>query len=301
MLTGVQTLVLAVAATLPFTPPAGWVQLPQSAVGVRVSNVWQGPKTASGAKSTFSAVAFPFPATLDVLASSQSNAAAASKVLKPISTSALTLCGTPARSVVTRVSAGAASGIMQRIVTVKNGYAYMLMYSRPGGTSADPAVLQAMRGFCPSGTASMPPITMPAGWTKSSGDLQMTGMWMGTRPGEMMMLMRGTQMGSLTQLFSAAKSGAVQGKSAKDPVHITTEKTVSMCGNPGMLVGMSVDAGPMPVTIHSALTQADGTAYVLTYTELGKTPADPAAMTALQSLCAAGASPSPSPAPSATP
>jgi hypothetical protein len=108
-------------------------------------------------------------------------------------------------------------------------------------------------------------------------------------------------MSSLGKLYSSAQKYSLKNKSGKNFVSITERKSVSMCGYPGMLVGMKVDSGFMPLTMHMALTQGTGKAYVLMYTEMGANPADPAAVSALQTLCVTGASPSPASSPSPTP
>jgi hypothetical protein len=300
MIPGVHALVLAAAtAALPFTPPAGWAQLPQSAVSVRAST-WTGPKTAHATPANFSVVVFPFPGTLDLLVSKPPADVTGSGLLKQVSSVPVKLCGVPGRIVTTRTTANGASSLVQREVTVKGGYAYMLAYTRSSNTAADPRIPAVMRAFCPSGTAQLPQPAMPAGWAKSGSDLQMTGMWMGTRPGEVMMLMRGTQAPSLDQLFTNAKEQSVKAPSGKNVVTINPSKSVTMCGYPGMLVDMNVNIQPMPMAIHMALTQGNGLSYVLMYTQMGGNAPDPAAVAALQTLCVNGASTAPSASPSAS-
>lgn len=301
MMAGVMTLVLAAAtAVLPFTPPPAWVQLPQSAVGVHVSNVWKGPKSAHGEASSFSAVAFPFPGTVDLLASGGSRAARHTNLMRLVSKTSLQLCGVPARMLVERVQAAGVSSVLEQEVAVKNGYGYMLMYTRPSGAPADARVTQAMHEFCPSGTGTIAALQLPSGWTKSAADLQTVGVWMGTQPGQIMMLMRGSQMSSLDQVFNSVQHESTTAKSGKSIVKVTLHKAVTMCGLPGLLADMSITAGPAPAAMHVAITQGDGASYVLTYMQMGTSPADPAAMAALQTLCAAGASPVPSPSASAS-
>lgn len=303
MLTGVTTLILAAAtAALPFTPPPGWVQLPPSAVSAH-ANAWQGPKPAHGESPTLSAVVFPFPGTLDMMTTSahalSKNLKTTPRVLTQLSSAAIKLCGTPARFITNRVHAAGTTSFVEQEVAVKNGYAYMLIYTRPSGATADTGVVHAMRAFCPSGTSSAPVLALPSAWSKSAGDMQLAGMWMGTRPGEMMMLMSGSPMSSLDRLLSSSAKYSMKDKSLKNPVKVTQRESVSLCGYPGMLVDMAV-AGPMPMSMRMSLTQGSGKAYVLMYTEFGSSPPDPAAVSALQTLCVTGASPEPS-APSASP
>lgn len=302
MITGVYAIILGAAtAMLPFTPPAGWVQLPQGAVGARVNNIWQGPKPAHGSPETFNAVAFPFPGTVDMLASAHPPAGSPAVAIKTVSASPLKLCGTPARLSTVRVRAGGVNGILLQEVAVKGGYGYMLMYTRPANAPINGEIGHIMRTFCPSGTADIPTLAMPAGWKKMGGDLQMVGAWMGQRPGEMMMLMRGTQAASLDKLFASAAKDAIAKKSVK--ALTLTRKNALMCGYPGMLVNVQLHVPSMPMAMQMAMTQGGGTAYVLMYTHMGTAPSDPAATAALDSLCVTGASPAPSasPAPTATP
>ena len=296
MISGVTTVILAAAtAALPFTPPAGWVQLPQTAVGVHVSNVWKGAKLPHGGQPSFSAVAFPFPGTVDLLGSSSSKAARRTQFVTVVSTASLDLCGVPARMVVERVHAAGVNSVLEQEVAVKNGYGYMLMYTRPSGAPPDARVTQVMHEFCPSGTGTIAALQLPSGWTKSAADLQTVGVWMGTRPGQIMMLMRGSQMSSLDEVFNSVQSQSTTSKSGKSLVKVTLHKVVTMCGFPGLRADMSITAGPAPAAMHMAVTQGDGASYVLTYMQMGTASTDPAAIAALQTLCAA------SPAPAATP
>lgn len=319
MMAGVPSVLLAAAtAALPFTPPAGWVQLPQSAVGAHVS-MWTGPKHVHGGPLAFTAIAFPFPGSVDTLAQitrKRNSAKLASGSLTQLSNVPVNLCGTKGRMVTNRVRGAGVTTIVQQEVAVKNGYAYMLLYTRPVASAADRGVTHAMRAFCPSGVDSVSRIGLPGGWAKSAGDLEMAGTWMGPRPGEMLILMRGSQMASLDQVFASAQKQSTT-MSSKTGVNVTQHKAVSMCGYPGMRVDMNVTAATMPISVHTAVTQGNGTAYVLTYTDIGSTNTDPTALAALQTLCVSGglplpstsplpspsasASAAPSPSPSATP
>jgi hypothetical protein len=301
MMTGVLAAVLAAVTALPFTPPAGWVQLPQSMTNARVTNVWHGPKVARGSAQSFSAAVFPFPGTAQMLASGGAKAANSTSLIKTISNTGVTLCGTPARMVTSRVSAGSASAILEQEIAVKSGYAYMLVYTRPNGTAESAQIRSVMRAFCPSGTGSMPAMQLPAGWTKSNTELQVAGVWMGTQAGQVLTLMRGTQMGSLDELMSAARLQSISEKQGNMSLKITAQNPVTMCGYPGRLVDMQVNTPMMPMQMHLALTQGNGSSYVLMYMQMGTAPTDAAAITALHSLCATGASPSPSASPSPEP
>lgn len=296
-MTGVfQAIVLAAVTALPFTPPAGWTALPASLLGAQVSNVWQGPKTAHGGQ-TFVAMTFPFPGTVEMLAA---NGLGVKSPVKNISSVNTKLCGTPARIVTNQLKSGP-KNLIQREVAVKNNRAYMLMYTRPPGVQADPHILHVMHVFCPSGTDQMPAMTVPAGWKKSNTQMRMVGTWLGTQPGEMMTLMQGSQMSSLEKAFASATQHTIKNKQGPSKVSVGNQKSVSMCGYPGMLAEVRVNAGPMPVTMHFAATQGLGKSYVLMYMQTGTAAADPAAMAALNGLCVAGASPAPSATPSAAP
>lgn len=293
MLAGVTATILAAAtAALPFAPPSGWVQLPQSAVGVRAAT-WTGPAK-NGAKQSFSAMVMPFPGSVDVLASKPPKSVASSGVLTQISNVPVNLCGTKGRLTTSRSNLNGTNSIIEREIAGKGGYAYMLVYARSAKAAADPSVTQLLRGFCPSGTADIPKPALPSGWVAGS-DLQMAGMWMGTRPGQMMILMQGSQAPSLNQLFSSATKQTVKAPAGKDVVTISPRQPMTMCGYPGMLVDMNVNIPPMPMSMHMALTQGDGKSYVLMYTDPSSDRADPAALTALKSLCATGAAAAPSP------
>lgn len=303
MITGVITLVLAATtAALPFIPPVAWVQLPQRAVAVH-GVVWKGPKALHGPQPALTAVAFPSPLGVGMLSGSMSKTAGKNKFVTRISNTPLRLCGVPARMIVTRVRAAGGDNVVQQVVAARNGYGYMLMYTRPAGTPADARILHAMRAFCPSGSGTIQVLQLPAGWTKDPTDMQTVGMWMGTQPGQMMMLMRGSQMASLDQVFTRTQEKSLTAKSGKNPVKIVVHRDVTMCGYPGMLVDVSMAGGPLAVSSHMAITQGAGASYVLSYVQMGNTANDPAAMASLRTLCAAGASPAPSasPVPTATP
>src|SRR5579872_5210670 len=145
VISGVLAWILAAVSALPFTPPAGWVQLPQSMVGARVTSVWQGPKPVHGSPPSFTAVTFPFPGTVQMLVEGETKSSAVSGVVKTLADNKLQLCGTPAYLMTKKVNAGAASAILQQEISVKSGYAYMLMYTRPAAASANTQISAVMR------------------------------------------------------------------------------------------------------------------------------------------------------------
>ncbi len=294
MISGVQAVVLAVVAALPFTPPAGWVQLPQSAVAGQVTNVWKGPALSGGGRATFSAVAFPFPGTVEMLTSPMStlHGSADTGAAKTISNTAIKLCGSPARMVNVRIGSGSKGAMLEQEVAVKNGHAYMLVYTRPLQHAADPAIASVMHAFCPSGTASVQTLSPPHGWTKTSDAMQIEGMWMGTQPGQILLLMRGSPAGSLESLLGSAQQQTMKNTRRKMPLKIVQQKRMTMCGYQGLISELRITAGPMPVTVHLAVTQGSGNAYALVYTQLGTAAADKNAVASLQTLCATGATPS---------
>jgi len=242
-----------------------------------------------------------------MLAEGENKSSATSGVVKTLSAAKLQLCGTPAYMMTRKVNAGHASAILQQEIAVKSGYAYILLYTRPAATGANTQISAMMRAFCPSGSETIPAMKLPAGWTKSSTELEVVGAWMGTRPGQIITLMRGSQMSSLDKLLSTARLRSGNGGSGKSLFKITSQRTVSMCGYPGMTVDMSVNATQVPTDMHFALTQGNGASYVLMYMQMGTAPTDPAAMASLRTLCvtrtspAATASPMPTPSPTPTP
>lgn len=296
-MTGVlKAIILAAATVLPFTPPSGWTALPQSVIAARVSAVWHGPKTAQGTQ-TFTAMMMPFPGTIDMLAGFGLGTKSPVKRISSVSTK---LCGTPARFVTLQVKS-APKNLIQQEVAVKNGRAYMLMYTRPAGVPADPRILHVMHAFCPSGTSEMQAMQIPSGWTKTDAQMKVIGAWLGTQPGEVVTLMQGAQTPSLEKALSTAAGHTVKDKHGKVIVNITGQRSVSMCGYPGILADIHVTAGPMPVTTHFAATQGLGRSYVLMYMQMGTASPDPAAMAALKGLCVTGAAPAASASPSAIP
>lgn len=297
MLTGVPALIIAAAtAALPFTPPAGWVQLPSSAFSTQVSDVWKGPQLAGGKHATFSVVTMPFPGSMSAL----SNVSKRGKhgPVQVLSNIPATVCGTQGRTIVMRTGSGAAATTMQQELFSKNGRGYMLMYTRPVGSAADSRITTLMKQFCPSQDGSVPSMSPPKGWNLDLSRLAMDsmGVWMGTHPGEMMMLFRTTQSIPISKLAGdlniLSKSPA-----SKKYISLVSQRQTQLCGNPAILVTTHMNVPAFPMVMEQVVTQAKGMTYLLNYMHPSSVKNDKAAQASLQTLCASG---SPQPAPSAT-
>jgi|GEM_PF-4790779 len=290
MIAGVRASILAAVAALPFTLPAGWFQLPQYLTSAGVANVWH---TGNGkTQQTFTAVSFPFVGSLQMLAASGMKAGS---LVKIVSITPVSLCGTSGRLVISRLRSRDTAGMLEQIVTVKNSHAYLLMYLRPMTAPADPRIVQVMRGFCPSGTGEVAQLSPPRGWTASGEQLRVVGVWMGPHLGQVLTLMRGTPTASLDKLLGSAAHQL--NKIGNTPLHYTS-RNVTMCGYPGVIADMRTNVQKMPMQMYVAVTQGAGAAYVLMYAQMDNAPTDAGAMSALRTLCAA---PTPGAPPTATP
>lgn len=269
---------------IPFVPPAHWVQMPQGAIGSRVVDNWARP----AGKEQFSVIVMPFPGTAAMLAAASSKAKIPG--VTELSNTPVNLCGNSAR-LETR---SAASSLIEQETVTRDGYAFLLMYSRPKSSPADAAIRQTLRGFCPGAGGTVPPLTPPPGWT-ARGSYAMDGMWMGNRPMQMMMLMEGPHQ---QRLIDAAKRGLQNKSLESNKLMTTSSKPLTLCGLPAIEVTASFKDPQMPMESTAVVTQNATTSYVLTYMHPGSTSADPAAAAALLTLCAA---PSTQPSPSVSP
>lgn len=299
MLTGVPALIIAAAtAALPFTPPAGWVQMPSSAFNTQISDVWKGPQLAGGKHATFSIVTVPFVGSVSALAGMAKNGKHTGPV-QIVSNTPVTVCGVAGRTIVARMGSGAKSTTMQQEVLSKNARGYMLIYTRPSSAAADTRIAALMKQFCPAQDGGIPSLTPPNGWhvDVSRLSMQSMGMWMGTHPGEVMMLMKTTQPLPLSKLAGDLHAGASSAE-AKKYVTLVSQRQTQLCGNPAIDVTMQMKVPSFPMVMQQVVTQAKGTTYLLNYMHPASVASDPAAQASLQTLCASG---SPQPAPSSTP
>lgn len=297
MLSGVSALVLAVAtAALPFTAPPGWVQLPASAVHTEVGNVWQSPPLKSGKHATFSTLTMPFPGSVDAL-STVLKAHRHAGPVQVVTNVPVTLCGVSGRAITLKTGSGANAVVIQQELIAKDGRGYMAVYGRPATAPADPHVLAVMKQLCPGAGGTIPKLTPPHGWTANENvSMQMIGMWMGTHPGEMMMLMRTDAAVPLAKIAGELHGNMNTG--ASKYLQVVSQKTLRLCGNPALDVAMQLNIPNFPMAMEQIATQAGGKTYMLSYLHPTSVAADPAAQASLQSLCASGA---PQPNPSASP
>lgn len=273
---------------IPFVPPAHWVQMPQGAISSKVVDNW----ARAVPKEQFSVLVMPFPGTAAMLAGASSKAKLPG--ITELSNVPVNLCGNSARL---ETRAAGSSRIEQETVT-RDGYAFLLMYSRPTSSPADASIRQTMAAFCPGAGGTVPPLTPPLGWS-ARGSFAMDGMWMGNRPMQMMMLMEGPHQ---QHLADAAKQGLGKKSMTKSKLMTMRTKPLTLCGLPAIEVTASFKDPQMPMESSAVVTQNATTSYVLTYMHPGSTPADPSAEAALLTLCASpAAQPSPSAAPSASP
>jgi hypothetical protein len=297
MLTGVQALVIAAAtASLPFTPPQGWVQMPSAAVSTQATNAWKGPVLTGGKRASFSTITMPFPGSVDALAAAM-KAHRHTGPVTVISDAPVKVCGVSGRMLTLKFGTGTTAQTIQQELLAKNGRGYMLIYMRPTSTAVDPHIVSVMKQFCPSGTASIRQLTPPKGWTAGGEDMHMIGMWMGTKPGEMIMLMRGSALQPLSKVAGQMQTG-MSSPDARKYMKLVGERQFQLCGNPAMQVSLQMNMPSFPMAMEQVLTQADGVTYILGYMHPASVAADPAAQSALQTLCATGA---PRPISSATP
>lgn len=311
--TGVHAVVLAAAsAALPFTPPAGFVQLPATAVNVQVTNVWSSPPKAGKPASAFSTMTVPFAAF----------GAAVSSAMKPhtqhgpvrvLSNVPVHVCGVSARLVTMQTGTGAAAQTIQQEMLEKNGHGYMLVYTRPSGAPADKHIGATMTAFCPTAQNAIPSLTPPPGWIVRP-TMQTLGMWMGTQPGEIMTLMRVSQEIPLAKLAANLQFPGKAAGTMKKFMQIVSEKNSQLCGNPAAFVTIKFKMPEFPMTMEQVVTQAHGVSYLLNYMHPASVTPSPATEESLHSLCAApsttpataptvapSASPTPTPGPVGTP
>jgi len=269
----------AVTTALPFTLPPGWSPVPSQRVRAQMNEGWQSPPLANGKRAVFATAIFPWAGSLQMLSSRG----------EP-----MTVCGDPARLLVYHTGTGKGASIARQVIVAKGGYASTLLYTRPAGTSTDPNIVRMMGTFCPTGTAYLPVMQMPNGWTKNSMPfaVESLGMWVGRQPGEVMTLGRTSANVPLERLADQLRA-SVTSSSSKQYLKSFTQQPTTLCGHPGLIVTMNVGIPTLPMVIEQAVTQSDGVSYVLGYVRPAGGAGDDAAEASLRSLCATTASPRP--------
>jgi len=307
----VSPVLLAAAATLPFQPPSTWTPLPSSVTSAQVKNVWQS-RLSNGNRATFTEVVVPLPIGASTMTHGIRSALEHSGAT--VSSQPVRLCGAQGELLTAQQRMEGQSTILLQQIVNKGGYTYMLMYSRPQGTPADPAITAVIRGFCPSGTAAVPTLGVPANWKAVAGSgLHTVGMWLGTQPMQTMVLMKGPHMSSLSQLMGATQAPKADVPQSKYVRVVSTEQT-SLCGLPAIFVRLQMNVPAMPMSMQQVVTQSTTASYGLMYAYPSSEKPDPAAIGALHTLCATGtpnilpsaqpastAAPMPSAAPAQTP
>ncbi len=277
---GVTTiLTLAATTALPFTPPAGWSRVSSPTVKAQINQGWQSPPLplANGKHAAFATAVFPWNGSLEMLARHGTSTE---------------VCGNPARLLSYRSGGGTNISVSHQIIVAKGGYATTLLYTRPITTAPDIQVEQMMRSVCPTGTASLPPLHLPKGWTERNGDfaVETLGAWVGRQPGHVMTLGRTSANVSLEKLADQLKV-SVSSSSAKDYLRNFKQQPTTFCGHPGLIVSMDMAIPSLPMVIEQAVTQSGGFSYMLGYVHPASVSPDSAAEASLRGLCATTASP----------
>lgn len=267
---------------LPFQVPAGWQQMPSAMTKFDTGDHWTG-RSAAGGRETFGIVVLPLPFPVTGPANHRPKARQ------------LMLCGYPASLSTTSAGLGSKGAVVQQESVMRGGYTSLLVYSRPFSMAADPNIERLFRTFCPGKAGALPSLVPPSGWKSAGVRLTMTGMWVGKSPMQTMALMRGPAM-PIADLRKAA-SLKTNGKGMN--IAFSTRRG-TLCGNPALFVTTRAANGGLGVKADTVLTTSSSASYSLAYTRVGSIPDDPAALRALQTLCA-GAAPSPTPAPSTSP
>jgi hypothetical protein len=271
---GVQALIVAAAsaAALPFTPPAGWTELPSRATQIRVRS-WQGPSLKNGLRQQFTESIMPLP----LPASTQSHR--------------LSVCRTKVTSASSTINVNGMTITNESAAT--NGYTYMLTYARPTISRANKQITTLLRNFCPPPSGELANLGMPSGWTQNP-ELNTMGVWMGNAPMQMMHLAMGPQSGSVAALVASESAPLKLAPDAR--VNVST-KTGTLCGWPSAFITIAANSPMFPIVIEGEMTQGNGVAYYLTYIHPASATPDPAAVASLHSLCAGSVPPSPTPTP----
>lgn len=264
---------------LPFTPPAGWTELPARAMATQITNTWQRAASRGMPPSTFTEMVAPFAFPASASAGQRAS-----------------FCGFPGRVVMNTRTTPAGRTVTIMASVTRNGYNYFMVYVRPAQLPADQAIMSVVHGFCPPTNGHIATLDAPHGW-QASGSITSLGAWMGNGPMQMMNLSSGPHM---VNLADVARDTGANGSQAIS----LTSKPGTLCGLPAFFVTLAPNVPAMPVTIEQAITQNESASYMLTYMHPANAPADPAAEASLRSLCAkpvAAPTPlsaTPSPAPS---
>ncbi|HEV3154008.1 MAG TPA: hypothetical protein VGZ02_09415 [Candidatus Baltobacteraceae bacterium] len=285
---------------LPFTPPAAWTQLPLSATSAQVKNVWQ-RNLAGGKHASFGEIIAPLPINPSSTATSIKNALKNGSVSSTVSAKSISLCGVPAQLITVTTASGSERTTLEQQVVTKGGYTYMLTYTRPTGTPADPAIVRIMHTFCPGEPKTLAALPVPASWKSVAGSgFESMGTWLGTAPMQTMVLLKGPQMPSLSDTLNSMEPKNQNAQSAK-LVQIVSRQETALCGRPAMFITMRVNVPSLPMEMQEVITQANGTSYALLYSRPLSEPPDAAAVASLHTLCAMGVPAPPAASPSAMP
>jgi hypothetical protein len=201
------------------------------------------------------------------------------------------VCGQPSAQIVIQLKNN--GPILTEQEQVLDGMTYISTYSRPAGTSADPAITAVMTNYC--GSSSLAHITPPNGW--QTNNIKILGIWLRSISENITVLSTDPRPDA-AKLAQDALSTTV-----KTPdVTILSSKVGTLCGNPALFVSSKAKLPTgSELQIELVTTQSSSAAYTLIYSHPATTPADPTATASLMTLCAGQSTTAPPAAPSATP
>ncbi len=201
-------------------------------------------------------------------------------------TKKIVLCGLPASRISMHATIAGKTSTIETEQGSRDGYTYMLVYSRPEDSPADSAIENVMSGFCPGKNGQIAALPIPPNWKSSPANgFEQRGVWLGLQPMQMMVLMEGPKTASLQQALAAAKPPG-QVTVAHSVLSISEQKRGSLCGRPALFVTMHMNVPSMPLDMHIAATQGTAGLYMLMYMHPSSEKADSSAMKSQQTLCA---------------
>jgi len=143
------------------TPPSGW-----KSIDARLLGIWLSRTSPTNMMMAFSRKS---QADSESMVNEMVRSTIKSPTVNVVSRRTGTLCGNPASFITVRATPSKLPETeLQAVVTQSPSVAYLLMYSHPAASAADPAAVAALSTLCASPNATAPQATAPSAGTSTS-------------------------------------------------------------------------------------------------------------------------------------
>jgi hypothetical protein len=256
-----------------FTPPSGWTPSPELE-SQRLGSVWR-----KGTSETIAVTPFAIPATPSATMGSMMAQQFRSLGAK-VQSSQTTLCGSAAT--LQTVGMPKRGSVLEMVLELSHNTTYMVAYSRPAGAAADPAATAFLHNACPSSADSIALLAGPPGWTLQP-QMRIAGAWTGRTFGETIMEITSATNDPIGNLM---RTYITQANNNGKMITATAKPGFSACGHPADEATYFVSSAGVKVHTDVVATQANGSAYLLTYTTF-QPSFDPKVVAAMHAFCPA--------------